>query len=78
MLSDNGFTRSRWQVLNIVYQAGTITTSGVSDTMQTAISPWATSWLEDTLSAATLVHREPVAYDTHLTVDLKGDARPLW
>jgi DNA-binding MarR family transcriptional regulator len=37
VLSDNGFTRSRWQVLNIVYQAGTITRSGVFDTMQTFI-----------------------------------------
>jgi DNA-binding MarR family transcriptional regulator len=37
VLSDNGFTRFRWQVLNIVYQAGTITRSGVFDTMQTFI-----------------------------------------
>ncbi len=37
VLSDNGFTRSRWQVLNIVYQAGTITKSGLFDTMQTFI-----------------------------------------
>ena len=35
VLSDNGFTRSRWQVLNIIYQAGTTTRSGVFDTMQT-------------------------------------------
>ena len=39
VLSDNGFTRSRWQVLNIVYQAGIITRSSVSDTMQTFIEP---------------------------------------
>ena len=38
VLSDNGFTRSRWQVLNVVYQAGTITRGGVFDTMQTFIS----------------------------------------
>lgn len=37
VLGDNGFTRVRWQVLNIVYQAGTITTGGVFDTMQTFI-----------------------------------------
>jgi DNA-binding MarR family transcriptional regulator len=37
VLSDNGFTRFRWQVLNIVYQAGTITRDGVFDTMQTFI-----------------------------------------
>jgi len=37
VLSDNGFTRFRWQVLNIVYQAGTITKGGVFDTMQTFI-----------------------------------------
>ncbi len=37
VLSDNGFTRSRWQVLNIIYQAGTTTRSGVFDTMQTFI-----------------------------------------
>jgi hypothetical protein len=37
VLSDNGFTRFRWQVLNIIYQAGTITRSGVFDTMQTFI-----------------------------------------
>ena len=39
VLSENGFTRSRWQVLNIVYQAGTITRSGVLHTMQTFIDP---------------------------------------
>ncbi len=37
VLDDNGFTRFRWQVLNIVYQAGTITRSGVFHTMQTFI-----------------------------------------
>jgi DNA-binding MarR family transcriptional regulator len=37
VLSDNGFTRSRWQVLNIIYQAGTTTRSGVFDTVQTFI-----------------------------------------
>jgi DNA-binding MarR family transcriptional regulator len=37
VLSDTGFTRFRWQVLNIVYQAGTTTRSGVFDTMQTFI-----------------------------------------
>lgn len=37
VLSDNGFTRFRWQVLNIVYQTGTITRSGVFDAMQTFI-----------------------------------------
>ena len=35
VLSEYGFTRSRWQVLNIVYQAGTTTRSGVFDAMQT-------------------------------------------
>ena len=37
VLSDNGFTRFRWQVLNIIYQAGTITRGGLFDTMQTFI-----------------------------------------
>ena len=37
VLSNNGFTRFCWQVLNIIYQAGTITESGVFDTMQTFI-----------------------------------------
>ena len=37
VLSDNGFTRFRWQVLNIIYQAGTITRGGVFDTMRTFI-----------------------------------------
>jgi DNA-binding MarR family transcriptional regulator len=37
VLSENGFTRSRWQVLNILYQTDTITRSGVLDTMQTFI-----------------------------------------
>ncbi len=37
VLGDNGFTRFRWQVLNIVYQAGTITKSDLFDTMQTFI-----------------------------------------
>ena len=37
VLSDNGFTRFCWQVLNIIYQAGTITESGVFDTVHTFI-----------------------------------------
>ena len=37
VLSENGFTRSRWQVLNIVYQAGTVTRGSLFDTMQTFI-----------------------------------------
>jgi DNA-binding MarR family transcriptional regulator len=37
VLSDHGFTRTRWQVLNIVYQADTITRDGVLETMQTFI-----------------------------------------
>jgi DNA-binding MarR family transcriptional regulator len=37
VLSDNGFTRFRWQVLNIVYQAGTITRGNVLETMQAFI-----------------------------------------
>jgi len=37
VLSDNSFTRSRWQVLNIVHRARTITRSSVFDTMQTFI-----------------------------------------
>jgi DNA-binding MarR family transcriptional regulator len=37
VLSDNGFTRLRWQVINIVYQAGTITMSDLCGTMQTFI-----------------------------------------
>ena len=37
VLSDNGFTRFCWQVLNIIHQAGAITESGVFDTMQTFI-----------------------------------------
>ena len=37
VLSENGFTRSRWQVLNILYQAGTITRDALFDTMQTFI-----------------------------------------
>jgi DNA-binding MarR family transcriptional regulator len=35
VLSENGFTRSHWQVLNIIYQAGTIPRGGVFDTMRT-------------------------------------------
>ena len=37
VLSDNGFTRFRWQVLNIIYQAGTVTRGGVFGTMQSFI-----------------------------------------
>ena len=33
VLSDNDFTRSHWQVLNIVYQARAITRSGVFNTL---------------------------------------------
>jgi DNA-binding MarR family transcriptional regulator len=37
VLSDSGFTRFRWQVLNIIYHAGTITRSNLFDTMRTFI-----------------------------------------
>ena len=37
-LRDNGFTRSRWQALNTVYEADTITMSGVFGTLQTFIN----------------------------------------
>ena len=37
LLRNNGFTRSRWQMLNIIYEADTITRSGVFDIMQTFI-----------------------------------------
>ncbi|SRR6266496_2059949 len=37
VLSDCGFTRFRWQVLNIVYEAGTITRRDVFNTMKTFI-----------------------------------------
>jgi DNA-binding MarR family transcriptional regulator len=37
VLSDNGFTRFRWQVLNIVYEAGTIAKRDVFSTMKTFI-----------------------------------------
>ena len=37
VLSDNGFTRFRWQVLNIVYQTGTITRGNIFETMQAFI-----------------------------------------
>ncbi len=37
VLGDNGFTRFGWQVLNIIYQAGTITKSDLFDTMRTFI-----------------------------------------
>lgn len=37
VLQDNGFTRFRWQVLNILYEAGTTTTSNVFTTMKTFI-----------------------------------------
>jgi DNA-binding MarR family transcriptional regulator len=34
VLSDHGFTRFRWQVLNIVYEAGTITRKEVFNTLK--------------------------------------------
>jgi DNA-binding MarR family transcriptional regulator len=37
VLGDAGFTRFDWQVLNIVYQAGTITRDNVLETMQAFI-----------------------------------------
>jgi DNA-binding MarR family transcriptional regulator len=37
VLQDNGFTRFRWQVLNILYETGTTTRSKVSTTMKTFI-----------------------------------------
>ena len=37
VLSDNSFTRFRWQVLNILYEAGTATRSDVFTTMKTFI-----------------------------------------
>lgn len=37
VLSDNGFTRFRWQVLNMLYEAGTTLRSDVFTTMKTFI-----------------------------------------
>ena len=37
VLGENGFTRSRWQVLNTVYQAGALTRASLFDTVQTFI-----------------------------------------
>jgi DNA-binding MarR family transcriptional regulator len=37
VLGDNGFTRIRWQVLNMLYEAGTTTRSDVFTTMKTFI-----------------------------------------
>jgi DNA-binding MarR family transcriptional regulator len=37
VLQDNGFTRFRWQVLNILYETGTTTRSKVFTTMKTFI-----------------------------------------
>ena len=38
VLNDNGFTRFRWQVLNILYDSGSITKSDVFTTMKTFIN----------------------------------------
>jgi DNA-binding MarR family transcriptional regulator len=38
VLNDNGFTRFRWQVLNILYDSGSITRSDVFTTMKTFIN----------------------------------------
>src|SRR5690242_1070043 len=37
VLREQGFTRSRWQVLNILYEAGRITRAEIFATMQTFI-----------------------------------------
>ena len=37
VLQDQGFTRSRWQVLNILYETGTTTRSNVLEIMKTFI-----------------------------------------
>lgn len=37
VLVDHGFTRFRWQVLNLLYEAGTITSNNVLETMKTFI-----------------------------------------
>lgn len=37
VLLDHGFTRFRWQVLNLLYEAGTITRNNVLETMKTFI-----------------------------------------
>ncbi len=44
VLEDYGFTRSRWQVLDSVYRAGTIIKRDVVETMKTF-----TSWLDEIL-----------------------------
>ena len=56
MLSENGFTRSRWQVLNIVYQAGTIMRKALVDTMQNFIhAPQLDEIIEDFVEEGWLV-----------------------
>jgi len=37
VLQDHGFTRFRWQILNILYETGTTTRSNVLETMKTFI-----------------------------------------
>ena len=56
VLSENGFTRSRWQVLNIVYQAGTIMRKALVDTMQNFIhAPQLDEIIEDFVEEGWLV-----------------------
>ena len=38
VLSDNGFTRFRWQTLNLIYEAGSVSRGDAFATMQTFLS----------------------------------------
>ncbi len=40
VLSDNGFTRFRWQIINIIYEAGAISRKDVFATMKTFIDAY--------------------------------------
>ena len=56
VLSENGFTRSRWQVLNILYQAGTITRDALFESMQTFIdAPQLDEIIEESVEEGWLV-----------------------
>jgi DNA-binding MarR family transcriptional regulator len=74
VLSESGFTRSRWQVLNIIYQAGTTTRSGVFDTTQASIDiRQLNESIEGFIEAGWLVKRGE-GDGAHLTLTAAGKA----
>src|SRR5262245_46263635 len=72
VLREQGFTRSRWQMLNILYEAGSITRAEVFATMQTFIDSPQLDEILDGFAAAGWITRQGDGDTASLTLTDAG------